>query len=247
MNDLGLHVAHVPLRLGWKPVRLHAQLQKIYHERPDGHGGMAACDTWDNATLHCALDLPGQPGVPLVLETKRMSPTDTNTWEIDHITAARDLNNHIALVGGGGGGGESTLESGTLGGGHLAEVGDGDFVVGTVGRASADATHGDGGAVSKPFNDEGAVGKVEVGGEQGGLLDRRFNDWGLVVDDFLTGLGGGFGGFLNDVNGGTRFGGTLNSALRGTVRRGLPEGLRILTGGVSTSNGTGGRTSSGDR
>ncbi|MCB1105972.1 MAG: Gfo/Idh/MocA family oxidoreductase, partial [Cephaloticoccus sp.] len=83
MNDLGLHVAHVPLRLGWKPVRLHAQLQKIYHERPDGHGGMAACDTWDNATLHCALDLPGQPGVPLVLETKRMSPTDTNTWEIE--------------------------------------------------------------------------------------------------------------------------------------------------------------------
>lgn len=83
MNDLGLHVAHVPLRLGWKPVRLYAQLQKIYPERPDGKGGTAACDTWDNATLHCTVDLPGQPGVPLRLETKRMSPTDTNSWEIE--------------------------------------------------------------------------------------------------------------------------------------------------------------------
>ncbi|OIR03941.1 inositol 2-dehydrogenase/D-chiro-inositol 3-dehydrogenase [mine drainage metagenome] len=83
MNDLGLHVAHVPLRLGWKPVRLYAQLQKIYTERPDGRGGTAACDTWDNATLHCTLDLPGQAGVPLTLETRRMSPTDTNTWEIE--------------------------------------------------------------------------------------------------------------------------------------------------------------------
>lgn len=83
MNDLGLHVAHVPLRLGWKPARLYAQLQKIYTERPDGRGGTAACDTWDNATLHCTLDLPGQAGVPLTLETRRMSPTDTNTWEIE--------------------------------------------------------------------------------------------------------------------------------------------------------------------
>lgn len=83
MNDLGLHVAHVPLRMGWKPVRLHAQLQKIYTERPDGKGGTAACDTWDNASLHCAVDLPGQSGVPLTLEMKRMSPTDTNSWEIE--------------------------------------------------------------------------------------------------------------------------------------------------------------------
>lgn len=83
MNDLGLHVAHVPLRLGWKPARLYAQLQKIYPERPDGMGGTAPCDTWDNATLHCTVDLPGQTGVPLTLETKRMSPTDTNSWELE--------------------------------------------------------------------------------------------------------------------------------------------------------------------
>lgn len=83
MNDLGLHVAHVPLRMGWKPARLFAQLQKIYTERPDGKGGVAACDTWDNAVLSCTVDLTNQAGVPLTLETKRMSPTDTNSWEIE--------------------------------------------------------------------------------------------------------------------------------------------------------------------
>ena len=83
MNDLGLHVAHVPLRLGWKPSRLYAQLQKIYTVRPDGKGGTTPNDTWDNATLHCTLDLPGQSGIPLTLETKRMSPTDTNSWELE--------------------------------------------------------------------------------------------------------------------------------------------------------------------
>jgi predicted dehydrogenase len=83
MNDLGLHVAHLPLRLGWRPARLYAQLQKIYSQRPDGKGSVAACDTWDNASLHAAVDFPEQPGVPLLLEMKRMSPTDTNTWEFE--------------------------------------------------------------------------------------------------------------------------------------------------------------------
>ena len=66
MNDLGLHVAHVPLRLGWRPVRLYAQLQKIHPTRPDGRGGLAACDTWDNATVHATVDLPG----PIVLPVR---------------------------------------------------------------------------------------------------------------------------------------------------------------------------------
>jgi predicted dehydrogenase len=83
MNDLGLHVAHVPLRMGWKPVRLYAQLQKLYTDRPDGKGGTTPCDTWDNATVHGTLDLPDQAGVPLTLQMKRMSPTDTNSWEIE--------------------------------------------------------------------------------------------------------------------------------------------------------------------
>ncbi len=38
LNDLGMHACHLPLRLGWKPTRLFAQLQKGYPDRPDGRG-----------------------------------------------------------------------------------------------------------------------------------------------------------------------------------------------------------------
>jgi predicted dehydrogenase len=79
MNDLGLHVAHLPLRLGFKPTSVHAQLQKIYRSRPDGKGGSAPCDTWDNALLHTTVDIAGEP-VPMALEMKRMAPGETNTW-----------------------------------------------------------------------------------------------------------------------------------------------------------------------
>jgi len=79
MADLGLHVAHLPLRLGWKPASVYAQLQKIYTTRPDGRGGTAACDTWDNATLHCTAAINGS-SVPMTWEMKRMAPGETNTW-----------------------------------------------------------------------------------------------------------------------------------------------------------------------
>ncbi len=79
MNDLGLHVAHLPLRLGWKPASVHAHLQSIFPERPDGKGGLARCDTWDNAMLHTTTQIGGYP-VPLTLEMKRLAPTETNTW-----------------------------------------------------------------------------------------------------------------------------------------------------------------------
>ena len=82
MGDLGMHVLHLPLRLGWKPKRVYAQLQKIYAERPDGKGGMAACDTWDNAMLHTDIDIGGFD-VPMRLEMKRLAPGETNTWFIE--------------------------------------------------------------------------------------------------------------------------------------------------------------------
>lgn len=82
MGDLGMHVVHVPFRLGWKPKRVFAQLQKIYTERPDGKGGMASCDTWDNALLHTDVEINGQE-VPMRLEMKRMAPGETNTWQIE--------------------------------------------------------------------------------------------------------------------------------------------------------------------
>ena len=52
LGDLGMHALHVPLRAGWKPLRVFAHLNKIVSERPDGKGGMAPCKTWDNGSLY---------------------------------------------------------------------------------------------------------------------------------------------------------------------------------------------------
>ena len=82
LNDLGMHACHLPLRLGWKPTRLFAQLQKGYPQRPDGKGGTTACDTWDNAMLHGWTQIGGEE-VPLRLEMKRLAPGATNTWFIE--------------------------------------------------------------------------------------------------------------------------------------------------------------------
>ena len=82
MGDLGLHVAHIPFRLGWKPKRVFAELQKFYPQRPDGAGGLAPCDTWDNATLHTAVEVEGHE-VPMRFEMKRLAPGETNTWFIE--------------------------------------------------------------------------------------------------------------------------------------------------------------------
>ena len=79
MGDLGMHALHLPLRLGWKPLRVYAQLQRVYTERPDGKGGISACDTWDNATLHTEAPVRGER-VPMRLEMKRLAPGETNTW-----------------------------------------------------------------------------------------------------------------------------------------------------------------------
>jgi predicted dehydrogenase len=82
LGDLGMHACHLPLRLGWKPKRLFAQLQKGYPQRPDGKGGQTACDTWDNASVHTWVDINGAE-TPLRLEMKRMAPGETNTWFIE--------------------------------------------------------------------------------------------------------------------------------------------------------------------
>jgi len=79
MGDLGMHALHIPLRLGWRPKDVRAVLSKIVKERPDGKGGMAACETWDNATLLCTAN-DGHSDFPMTISTKRISPGDTNTW-----------------------------------------------------------------------------------------------------------------------------------------------------------------------
>ncbi|MHA4896059.1 Gfo/Idh/MocA family protein [Pedobacter sp. PWIIR3] len=82
MGDLGMHVLHIPLRMGWKPHSVYAQLQKIITERPDGKGGIALCDTWNNATLSTLTRIEGKE-VPMTLEMKRIAPGETNTWFIE--------------------------------------------------------------------------------------------------------------------------------------------------------------------
>jgi predicted dehydrogenase len=82
MGDLGMHVMHIPLRLGWKPKYVFSQLQKIITERPDGKGGKINCDTWNNASLSTEVDIEGEE-VPMSLEMKRLAPGETNTWYIE--------------------------------------------------------------------------------------------------------------------------------------------------------------------
>ncbi|MBK0418524.1 Gfo/Idh/MocA family oxidoreductase [Leucobacter sp. CSA1] len=79
MNDLGLHALHVPLRLGWDPDRLFAVLQDLVPERPDGQGGTAVCDTFENAQLHGIVETE-EGGFPLSVSMKRIAPGEKNTW-----------------------------------------------------------------------------------------------------------------------------------------------------------------------
>jgi predicted dehydrogenase len=76
MGDLGMHVAHLPLRLGWRPRTVFAQLQDIVRERPGRDGRPEPCDTIDNATLHC------DAGFPLTLRAHRIAPGHLNTWRV---------------------------------------------------------------------------------------------------------------------------------------------------------------------
>ncbi len=82
MGDLGMHVLHIPLRLGWRPNRVYAQLQKIITRRPNSEGGWSESDTWNNATLSTTV-LNDNKEVPMRLEMKRLSPGETNSWFIE--------------------------------------------------------------------------------------------------------------------------------------------------------------------
>jgi len=82
MGDLGIHALHLPLRAGWMPLNVRAILSDVVTERPDGAGGRAVCDTWDNAVLLCEASDDGVR-FPLRIETKRIAPGETNTWTIE--------------------------------------------------------------------------------------------------------------------------------------------------------------------
>jgi predicted dehydrogenase len=84
MGDLGMHVCHVPFRAGWTPKTVRAVLSNIVPQRPDGRGGIAPCETWDNATLLCDAGDPttGEP-FPMILKTQRIAPGEKDTWCIE--------------------------------------------------------------------------------------------------------------------------------------------------------------------
>ena len=81
MGDLGMHVLHVPLRLGWKPSKVSATLVNRFPTRPDGKGNTVPCETWDNATIFGQVD-DDRGGFPIVLKTWRIAPGHSNTWSI---------------------------------------------------------------------------------------------------------------------------------------------------------------------
>jgi predicted dehydrogenase len=81
LNDLGMHVLHAPLRLGWQPERVYAVLQDLVPQRPGPDGMPVPCDTWENATLLCRASHDGQP-FPLTLGAKRVDPGQKNTWRL---------------------------------------------------------------------------------------------------------------------------------------------------------------------
>ena len=81
MGDLGMHVLHLPLRLGWRPATVSATLVNRFPERFDASGQMVSCDTWDNATITGLVDQPGG-AFPLVLKTWRIAPGESNTWSL---------------------------------------------------------------------------------------------------------------------------------------------------------------------
>jgi predicted dehydrogenase len=84
MGDLGMHTLHIPFHMGWKPVSVYADLQKVVKTRPDGNGAMVPCETWDNAVLICkSIDPATGHDFSMVVETKRMAPGATNNWFIE--------------------------------------------------------------------------------------------------------------------------------------------------------------------
>jgi len=86
MGDLGLHVAHLPLRLGWHPQSVYGRLDDVVQQRPGPDGTPVACDTWDNALLVCgARPNAGGRDFTMLWETRRIAPGHANTWFIDAI------------------------------------------------------------------------------------------------------------------------------------------------------------------
>lgn len=82
MADLGMHVLHIPLRMGWVPKRVYAHLQKVKAPGSVAGGAWTEGDTWNYASLMTAVDDEGAE-VPMTLEMKRLAPGEKNSWFIE--------------------------------------------------------------------------------------------------------------------------------------------------------------------
>lgn len=84
MGDLGIHVQHLPFRLGLYPRSVSAVLSNLVKSRRDAASGeMRSCETWDNATLLCEGENAAGDVFPMTFEMKRMAPGCTNTVEYE--------------------------------------------------------------------------------------------------------------------------------------------------------------------
>jgi len=86
MGDLGMHVAHVPLRLGYRPATVYAMLDDVVTERPGPDGALVPCDTWDNALLACRVPgaaTSGGRAFSMLWETRRIAPGNMNSWSFE--------------------------------------------------------------------------------------------------------------------------------------------------------------------
>jgi predicted dehydrogenase len=90
MGDLGMHVVHIPARFGWKPRNISARLSNIVTKRPDSKGNIVPCETWDNATMTGDVRHDGYT-FPMTLHTKRIAPSETNTWFIKVLGMKRSM------------------------------------------------------------------------------------------------------------------------------------------------------------
>jgi len=81
MGDLGMHVAHVPLRLGLNPKKVYSLLDDIVKTRTDNKGNEIPCDTFDNAVLAIkGATSTDAREFPMIWEMKRIAPGESNTW-----------------------------------------------------------------------------------------------------------------------------------------------------------------------
>jgi predicted dehydrogenase len=83
MGDLGMHACNMPFRAGWNILNVRAILSDLMPERPDGKGGTAACDTWDNASMFCEAQTENGSSFPLTIKTQRIAPGQKDTWYIE--------------------------------------------------------------------------------------------------------------------------------------------------------------------